>query len=200
MPETLPADALSTVARLKDRLSITATGFDALLLRLCAAASEYIKRECGVASFKETTYTREIYSFNYFENQKSQRQLFLKNVPVSAVSALEYNVGSLSTPSWNASSIGSTIWRNSFPTGQKMVAVTYTAGFKFDLANFGSATHTLPADLTDLCERIAIKWFKRRESEGKTSEAENGGNITWATGLNDEDKATLARYKRILFY
>jgi hypothetical protein len=205
MAETLIADALTTVQRVKDRLAlaVASTGFDSVFLRLISAASEFIKHECGVASFKEATYSQEKYSFD-----RATDKLFLKNIPATAVATLYYNVGSLGTPSWTA--YASDDWsfdidsgiitlQGTFPIGQKTVAVTYTAGYKIDFANFGSATHTLPADLTELCERLAVRWFKRREAEGKTAESMNGGSITWDKDITSEDKAILTMYKRILF-
>lgn len=204
MAEAIISDALTTVQRIKDRLQITATGFDSLLLRIVSAASEFIKRECGVVSFKEVTNTQEKYSFDFATNK-----LFLKNIPVTAVSAVYYNVGTLSVPVWQAyladewsfdQESGVITLEGNFPVGQKTVAVTYTAGYKIDFTNFGSATHTLPSDLTDLCERLVVKWFKKKDAEGKASEQYNGGSVQWDKELTPEDKSTLARYKRILFY
>jgi len=205
MGEVILTDALTTVARVKDRLQITQTGFDSLLLRIASGVSDFIKHECNIPTFKETTYVRELYSF-----EQSQSLLFTKNIPVSAVTKLEYNSGTLSVPVWTEYladewsfdvETGIIYLEGNFPIGRKTVAVTYTAGYKIDFTNFGDTTkHNLPADLTDLAERMIIKWFKRRESEGKDSESEGGGNITWSKEMAEEDKATVAHHKRSLFY
>ncbi|MBI4119245.1 MAG: hypothetical protein HY456_00170, partial [Parcubacteria group bacterium] len=74
---------------------------------------------------------------------------------------------------------------------------SFTAGYKIDFANAGAATHTLPFDLSDLAERLAIKLFKKRESEGKTTEAYEGGSVTWSELLDEQDKEIIARYRRL---
>jgi hypothetical protein len=139
----------------------------------------------------------------------NQKQLFLDQIPVSALTKIEYNIGTKSVPSWvtfgtdeydfNAES-GMVQFFSSLPVGFNNIRVTFTAGYKISFADFGDTTkHALPADLTAVAERMITKLLKRRESEGKSSESENGGSISWSDKMNEEDKATLARYKRILF-
>lgn len=194
--------ALTTLARVKTRLSITGTGNDALLTELISAATDFIQGECN-RFFKETVYANEIYSV-YGADPK---HVFLKQAPVSALTSAQYRAGLPSTPNWTnfiaddyellEDGKSGIIRVYSLPRGANVARFTYTAGYKIDFASIGnSALHTLPVDLSDLCERLAVKLFKRRESEGKQSEAFEGGNVTWQGLLNEEDKLTINRYKR----
>jgi hypothetical protein len=204
MAEKIFDHALTTSTRVKNRLSITAAGHDAVLLRLCNAASDFIEGQCN-RRFLETAYSNEVYSV-YGENQK---YLLLKQSPVSAVSSLQYRAGTKSNPSWTDFTADN--WElledgksgiirifEVLPKGNNWIRASYVAGYKFDFANAGDLTkHALPADLTDLCERLVVKWFKRREAEGKTSESFSGGTINWKDEMNSEDKETISRYKRL---
>lgn len=56
---------------------------------------------------------------------------------------------------------------------------------------------SLPADLVEVAEAAAIRIFKRRDSEGRTSEGFQESQITWAKGVfTEEDQATLRAYRR----
>ena len=80
-----------------------------------------------------------------------------------------------------------------------MARVSYVAGYLIDFANAGDITkHTLPYDLTELCERLVTRWFKRREAEGKDSDGFNGGLTVWAKELNEEDKKFWAENQKFL--
>lgn len=55
----------------------------------------------------------------------------------------------------------------------------------------------LPADLVEVCEEAVTRIFKRRESEGKTSETFQESSITWARSVfTDEDLRTIRNYRR----
>lgn len=204
MAEQALTYALTTVARVKSLLTITVTDHDTRLLYLVNGATDWIEKACGGRRFKEATYTEEKYSVDY----DNQNALILKNAPVSSVSAFKYRAGLKSSPSltdfptdsWELDEDGGTgiiRTQQALPKGTNTIAVTYVAGYKINFTNYGDmSTHTLPADLTALCERLVIRWFKRREAEGKLSEGFNGSNINWNNGLTDEDKETIARYSR----
>jgi hypothetical protein len=56
---------------------------------------------------------------------------------------------------------------------------------------------TLPADIVEVCEQAVVRIFKRRESEGKSSEGFQESTITWAKNVfTDEDLATIRNYRR----
>jgi hypothetical protein len=79
-----------------------------------------------------------------------------------------------------------------------MVRATYVAGFPVDWASAGNgATHQLPADLTNTCENVAVRIFKRMPLDGKASEAIQGATTSWRNDLDQIDKDTISRYTRV---
>ena len=201
MAEAILAYALTTVARVKTRLTITVNNHDTPLLYLINSVTDFIEGECN-RRFKETTYTNEVYS------PQGGRFIILKQSPVSSVSSVQYRAGLKSNPTWTDFNTddwelmedgqSGMIEAYGLLHGTNLFRVTYVAGYKINFTNYGdNNTHTLPADVTDLCERLVVRWFKRRESGGKQSEGLQGGSINWKDELDSEDKATLARYKRI---
>lgn len=201
MAEAILAYALTTAARVKTRLTITVNNHDTPLLYLINSVTDFIEGECN-RRFKETTYTNEVYS------PQGGRFIILKQSPVSSVSSVQYRAGLKSNPTWtdfNADDWelmedgqSGMIEARGLLHGTNLFRVTYVAGYKINFTNYGdNNTHTLPADLTDLCERLVVRWFKRRESGGKQSEGLQGGSINWKDELDSEDKVTIARYKRI---
>lgn len=55
----------------------------------------------------------------------------------------------------------------------------------------------LPEDLVETCEEAVVRLFKRRDSEGRTSETFQESSITWSrTVFTSEDLATIRNYRR----
>lgn len=55
----------------------------------------------------------------------------------------------------------------------------------------------LPSELVEVCEKAVVKTFKRRESEGRSSETFQESSITWEKGVfTEEDRATIKNYRR----
>lgn len=55
----------------------------------------------------------------------------------------------------------------------------------------------LPADLVEVCEKAVVKAFKRRDSEGRSSETFQESSITWERSVfTAEDLATIKNYRR----
>lgn len=207
MPD-LVTHGLTTTARIKTRLTITADSFDTLFERLIYAATEFIENQCGGRRFETNVYTDEIYDGS---NRDGSRKswIFLKNSPVSVFTTFEHNVGSIGTPSWSSFSTdayqridleGLIKVLSGVPAGLQNIRVTYTAGYiiAFD-DEFDEVLHTLPYDLTELCERMVVRAFKKRESEGKRIEGFETSTITWLEDLTKEDKKVIAHYRRVDF-
>ncbi len=204
MAEIIYPFSLTTLARVKARLSMTTTGWDAVLIRLINAATDYIQGEC-CRQFLQATYTNEVHSIYGI----GQRYLLLKQSPVVSISSLQYRVGLKTNPSWTDfiaddwelledGQSGMIRIYGPILRGTNVIRVTYLAGYLIDWANAGDTTkHTLPADLTDFCERLVTRWFKRREAEGKEQESFNGSTVKWKEELTVEDKQTIAGYKRL---
>lgn len=204
----IPTHSLTTLARVKDRLSITSNGADEVLERFIATATAYVEAECN-RRFLRTTYTDEIYSVLW----TGVDSIMLKQAPVTALTSISYRTGLVSTPTWTAytandyelqgdGKAGIVIFYGAPASGNNNIKVTYTAGYLIDFANATDTTkHTLPFDITDLCERLVVKMWKRRESEGKSSESFQGGEVTWAKLIDSFDESILSHHRRIpVFY
>ena len=80
-----------------------------------------------------------------------------------------------------------------------MLRATYVAGYPYDWANAGNgSTHQVPGDLTDTCENIVVRLFKRRPLDGKASENLAGATISWRDDLDKHDRDVIAQYKRVI--
>lgn len=129
-------DALTTKARVKERLSITATGFDDLLDRLILSATATIQQMCG-RRFIYATYTDELYDGSDFYGSL-RTNIILRNGPVDSVSRIQYKSGLNSDPNWTTMSSddydvdlrsGIVIMHYPLPRGAQNIRVTYTGGF-----------------------------------------------------------------------
>ena len=206
--------ALTTLQRVKDSLGITVTTADTVLTRLINAVTDFIQDSCN-ESFMQQIYTNELYSI-WGERQE---YLMLNHGNVSALSSLQYRAGTPSNPNWtnfladqyelvepDTSGISKSglirIYAGFAPllyTGTNAIRATYTAGFLVSWPDFGNtAKHTLPADLTGLCESLITRYWKHRESGGKKSESIKDSNVTWNDFLDGFDKDVLDRYTRPL--
>ncbi len=204
MAEQLPSYALTTVARIKARLSITASTFDDLFLRMIASASDFIEGQCN-RRFKQTSHT-EIKSFRIVRPD----MIFLKQRPVVSITSLKYRVGLFNDPNYTAIPATDFTLLNDGKEGiikveggwlfegANVAQVVYLAGYLIDFDNLGDESkHNLPGDITDLCERLVIKVFKRREDEGKDSVSlsiQGGGTTKWLKELTEDDKLTLEKH------
>jgi uncharacterized phiE125 gp8 family phage protein len=207
--------ALTTLQRVKDRLQITPNDSDAVLMRMINAASTYIERQCGKTGpekfpndghFIRKTYTNEVYSIR----GARQERLVLRNAPVSALTSFQWRAGQPSTPFWTDFTIDQYELEEDGTSGiirvygtmprmySNMLRATYTAGYPVDWPNAGNGTsHLLPDDLTNLCENLVVRIFKRRALDGKASENIAGATTSWRNGLDAFDENVIASYIRI---
>lgn len=80
-----------------------------------------------------------------------------------------------------------------------MLRATYVAGYNVDWDNAGdNLTHTLPADLTNTCENLVVRVFKRRQLPGLSGETmQGGGTINWSSALDIIDTQVISSYRRL---
>ena len=79
-----------------------------------------------------------------------------------------------------------------------MLRATYVAGYPEDFDNAGdSTTHQLPSDLTNTCENIVVRVFKRAPLDGKASENIQGATVSWRDQLDALDRNVIANYRRV---
>lgn len=191
---------LTTKERVKARLTISGTSFDTLLDRLVSSVSSFIKGEIH-RELKEADYV-EMYSI-----YQSKRNLMLNQYPVSAISKVEYRRGSYSDPDWTEYSRdeyeldgdgkAGILGLAFMAVGINKIRVSYTAGYKIDFTKETDITkHNLPEEISDLCERLVVKWFRKRDSWGKTSEGSQGDSVSWKNELEEEDRRVISRYKK----
>ncbi len=205
----LAAHALTTAARVKVRLEIASgtTTWDALLESLINAATDKIEDACGGRRFLRGTITSEILS-----PQSGDKFVYLKRWPIVSITSVEYRPGTVSTPSWTTlladfwetvedGSSGCLAIYSSLPWGTNNLRVTYVAGYLIDFANQIDPTkHTLPFTLSDLCERMVVAAFKKRPSEGLSSEqVQEYSRAYRENSMSEEDNKMLADFRRTIF-
>lgn len=195
---------LTTKERVKARLGIltATTTWDDLFDELIHAASSYISKEIG-RPIVSATYTQELY-----EVDPGQKLLTLRKYPVASISAIQYRAGTPSAPSWTDFPPDSYELVDNGELGVlrlyislsdfNAMRITYVAGWVITFAT--EATHTLPYEISDLCERLVARAFKKREAEGKGQEAAAaGGTTTWLENISADDKRIISRYNRHAF-
>jgi hypothetical protein len=135
--------------------------------------------------------------------------IMLKQAPVSALTSFQYRAGVPTNPSWTNfppveyelvgdGSSGLIRIYGGVLRGTNNIQASYTAGYKIDFDHETDPTkHNLPFDLTNLCERVVVKEFKKRESIGKLREAAAEAMVIWFEKLEPEDQLTLDRYCRV---
>lgn len=78
-----------------------------------------------------------------------------------------------------------------------MVQISYWAGFIINWNFVGDGVnHTLPSDLTDFCENLVVRKFKRRDLAGKTSEVYDGATVAWRDELDKQDIDVLGHWRQ----
>ena len=213
--ETVYPYALSTLARVKDRLQIAQPDLDSVLTRMINAATDYIERQCGKTGLEKApndghfiskTYTNEVYSV------RGAKQIYLplRNAPVSVLTSFQWRAGTPTNPNWTDFIPDQFELLEEGTTGivrvygvmprlySNMLRATYTAGYLIDWQNAGNgSTHTLPADLTNLCENLVVRIFKRRQLDGKASEAIQGATTAWKDKLDAFDQDVINNYRRV---
>jgi hypothetical protein len=194
------------------------TAFDTVLTRLINWATNYINNECGVYSFVQQTYTNDTYSID----NPRQSFLLLRNRPVFTLTSLQWRAGTPSNPNWTdfipdqfelvdprTDPVSGTTF---YPSGMvrvygvlpriysNMIRATYVAGYPVNWANpEDHNTHWLPGDLTNVCENLVVRRFKRRMLAGQSSQSLDGGTTSWRNVLDAEDTDVLGQYRQLNF-
>lgn len=129
-------DALTTKARIKERLSITTAGFDNFIDNLILGVTARIQQTTG-RRFIQGTYTHELHDGSDISGSRRQ-YLILKNAPVQTVTSVEYNTGTNKNPIWTEIdldyydvdlSVGALVFRGFMPAGFRNIRVTYVGGY-----------------------------------------------------------------------
>lgn len=134
----------------------------------------------------------------------------LNQTPVELVSAAQYRAGTVSNPTWTnfladqwelvgSGASGLVKMYGGVPKGINSIRFTYIAGYKINFeAPTDPAQHTLPFDITELCENLVVKRYKKRDvSAGKSSEGFEGSSTSWESFITSDDREIINRYRRI---
>lgn len=208
--ETLLPYALTSLDRVKDQLGLDKPGQDVVLIRKINSITDWIEKQCN-RRFLRTNYTNELYTVR----GERETVLLLKQAPVTTLGNIQYRQGQVSSPTWTNYTANDfelvgdgnsgmvkfyTYLNQGLVQGINTLRVaSYTAGYLIDFKNIGDVTlHNLPADISDLAEKLVIKSFQRRQTPGKSSESFNGNTITWSKELDPEDKEILNKYRRVV--
>jgi hypothetical protein len=187
MAITVVPYAITTRDKVKTLFGITDATNDSLIDQIVNGVTDFIESYCD-RRFKKTTYTNETY-----DTKDGQSKIFLKNYPVASLSAVEYRAGTISSPTWityDANGYllygqeGYVKFFGKFPEVAQGMRFTYSAGYDIDFANEGSASHTLPLDLTLVATELSAKVFSTRQSQGITQMSTEGQSVTF--GLTGE--------------
>lgn len=205
--------ALASVSNVKTRLTISNSNFDTLLTLMVNRATDVIENYCE-RRFKETVYSNE----RHDGGNGRYKTIALNNFPVSAVSAVQYDNGLPNSPSWvsflssdwqllidgklgttDVSKLGRIEFPGGAPEGRSNLRISYTAGYKISWNDEGNvALHNLPGDIADVCERLVVRMFKKREAEGLDETTANNVTMRWAQQfLSESDKEILNGHKRL---
>lgn len=184
MPTTVPTDALTTRTKVKSYMGITSTDNDTVIDELITGVTAFIKAYCGGRSFLNQAHVET------YDSKHGRHKIFLNQLPVTALTAVEYRAGTPSTPTWityNADSYllygnaGYIHFYGALPEAPQGFRISYTAGYLIDFANEFTSTHTLPADLTMASNEMIATILNTRKSGGITTESTEGQAITYDT-------------------
>jgi hypothetical protein len=200
--------ALTTLERVKNRLGLKETNFDILLEQIINSVTDWIESQCNNRRFKQTSYTNEIFDGSP-SPRHLRRNLVFMHIPIISLSSFKRNIGLSSSPIWSDVFLeeyqlldkeGMIYMPAGLPVGRRNIKVSYVAGYKIDFSHETDATkHNLPFDISALAERLAVKEFKRREDVGKSGETVGDATVNYFDHLEEEDKATITKYKRLIF-
>jgi len=132
----MSAYALTTKARMKERLGITATDFDDLLDRLILAVTDRIEKMAN-RRFMQATFTHQLYD-GCTPSGAPISALIVKNAPILVLNSVQYKTGLNSNPTWVSydeddydvdMEAGIIYFKGYLPRGKQNIRITYTGGF-----------------------------------------------------------------------
>lgn len=195
--------ALTTKARITERLANYNAQFDALIEHLIDEATDFIESQCN-RRFAKSTFTNEKYN-GYDSNGNLRRTIFVR-YPIKTIASFQYKTQDNPETWANFNSVDYVVDFNNgtirmvsghFPGGWQNLRITYDAGYVVDFVT--PANHELPYDLTMACNRLVIKEFKRRESAGRASEAIGGDSVNWIEDVDADIMRVIQKYQRLDF-
>lgn len=183
----------TSLQKVKRRLGLDKAGFDELITGLIKSMSAYIN----------TTISTELTADDHIDYYNPVNKVILRYAPVNSVTEVRLvNSDIVLTENedyYVDKRLGIVdLSRRDMINYPKDVKITYNAGYTVDYDEFGEPVDSdnLPHDLRELCEVLVTRKFKKRESEGKTSESFNNSQINWARGMDKDEKMIIRAYSR----
>lgn len=195
------ANALTTAARVKDRLKISSTTFDDLISNNIISVTARMEKMCN-RQFTLATYTNELHDGSDFY-QSNRSILMPVNAPISSVSSIEWKSGTNSNPNWTTFSsndydvdedAGIIHFHYALPRGKRNIRITYTAGwsgYSIGLSSFwtyntvptgdvdgANLAFTLAAD----ADEVVVYVDGMRELDSNVTHTAGSDSITLASG------------------
>lgn len=186
----------TTLANVKDWLSVQNTGDDAKITLLISAATQFMKNYMS----------RDILSANYTEkyNGGNTMRMPLRNFPVTAISSLSVDGVTIPPAANSAGSgylfddkmiylVGSSFGQNSpngftFSRGLQNVIVSYVAGYL-----------SVPSDLEQACKELVASKYRRKDRIDQVSKNLGGEVVTFSIkDMPAEVKMILDIYNRVV--
>lgn len=196
---------LADLTKVKQLLNITSSDYDTELLGFISAASRFIENYTD----RQFHFDRRKEEFTLRPNTSA---LFLRALPIDSIvlvqeeqSRTNYEGNSLPTgddlgdlDSLTAMTGGAGTWDTVLEfdldknTGRillpesitsRNIRVVYDGGYVVDFEN--SSVHTLPEDISTVCEKVAVKLYKRREDGGYTSQSFQDGSVQYMEAVLD---------------
>jgi len=181
----IKSNALTSVEILADYLDLNATNDENILTLCINLATAFIEGYTGrFFEFKDRT--------QYLPANKTKA--FLKAIPIDAVTWVKDGDGV--ELDYKIVSRTSGVVSFDLVDNENDLSISYTGGYLIDFDQVNDeVAHTLPLDLTNLCNEIAGKIYNKRKSQGISNESLEGQNINWEKEIAPETKAILDKYK-----
>jgi uncharacterized phiE125 gp8 family phage protein len=187
---------LTTLTKVKTYLGISGSTQDTLLSSLITAVSAGIESFCG-REFGSATHTE------YYDTD-GETKIFLPNYPVSSLTSVKYQTGTWDNITWTTypasgylltGDQGRLSFAGTLPKITKYLQIVYVGGYLIDFDNEGTATHTLPYDLTQIVNELIASTYNTRSSGGINTMSTEGQSITFSTqSITKDYQNRLARY------
>ena len=195
------ANALTTKARIKERIGITVTNWDDFIDRLILSVTKRMENMCS-REFTLDTYTNELHDGSDFQ-ASGRFNLITRNAPISTITKIEYKQGLNINPTWVEFSendydvdetAGIITFKYLLPRGQRNIRITYAAGWDgYDIAvtglwkfnvtptgtvNGSNRTFTLPEEASE----VIVYVDGTRELASNVTFTSGGTSFTLAAG------------------
>lgn len=162
---------IATLAELKSYLWIIDSSQDTILTIFLDSADDFVKSYIG-REIESATYTE------YFDGD-GQREILMKNYPVTTLTSFDENTGTLQTPVWTAKD--PTTFKLS-PNIAKLFLTFYkTRGFQNFKVVYVAGYETIPGDIKLATLKLAAWYYNRRTSDGIKKEWVAGDSVEYDT-------------------